>query len=79
MVGDVFVVNGEAHAMMLMGFERFGFRREGHMLILHGQPTMPPVILPHELLAAPDESNVGRKKKIVATSSRYDLQAVNEH
>ncbi len=35
MVGDVFVVNGEAHAVMMMGFERFEFQREDNVLILH--------------------------------------------
>jgi hypothetical protein len=33
MVGDVFLVNGEAHAVMMMGFERFEFQREGDLLI----------------------------------------------
>ncbi len=36
MVGDVFFVNGEAHAVMMMGFERFEFQREGDTLISHG-------------------------------------------
>ena len=43
MVGDVFLVNGEAHAAMMMGFERFGFQREGDVLILHGQQGFPPI------------------------------------
>jgi hypothetical protein len=43
MVGDVFLVNGEAHAVMMMGFERFQFQREGDRLILRGQETMPPI------------------------------------
>ncbi len=42
MVGDVFFVNGEAHAVMMMGFERFEFQREGDTLILHGRQTVPP-------------------------------------
>jgi hypothetical protein len=36
MVSDVFLVNGEAHTVMMMGFERFEFQHEGDVLILHG-------------------------------------------
>ncbi len=50
MVGDVFVVNGEAHAVMLMGFERFEVRREGDTLILHGRQNLPPIFLPNNSL-----------------------------
>jgi hypothetical protein len=37
MVGDVFLVNGEARAVMRLGFKHFEFQREGDVLILHGQ------------------------------------------
>ena len=45
MVGDVFFVNGEAHAVMIAGFDRFEFQREGEMLTLLGQQTNPPIHL----------------------------------
>jgi hypothetical protein len=43
MVGDVFLVNSEAHAVMMMGFERFEFQRERDVLILHGQQGFPTI------------------------------------
>jgi hypothetical protein len=45
-VGDVFFVNRETHAVMMIGFERFEFQREGDVLILRGQQTIPRIILP---------------------------------
>jgi hypothetical protein len=56
-------VIGEAHTVM-MGFERFEFRREGNVLILHGPQTKSPILPLGEPLATPEESNAeqGRKK-----------------
>lgn len=43
MVGDVFLVNGEAQAVMMVGFARFEFEREGDVLIIQGQLGFSPV------------------------------------
>ncbi len=43
MVGDVHFINSEVHAVMMVGFERFEFRREDDMLIMHGQQGFPPI------------------------------------
>ncbi len=37
MVGDAFVINGEAYAVMMIGFKHFEYHREGDTLVLHGQ------------------------------------------
>jgi hypothetical protein len=63
MVGDVFLVNGEAHAVMMVGFERCEFQREEDVLILHGQQSRPPIPPPAEPLAGMEQSNAERKKK----------------
>lgn len=39
MVGDVFLVNGEAHAVMMIGFQQFEFEREAGTLTLRGGLT----------------------------------------
>jgi hypothetical protein len=48
--GDEFLVKGKAHAVMMMGSERFELQREGDTLILHGRQTRPPIPLADEPL-----------------------------
>ncbi len=63
MVGDVFVVNNQAHAVMMLGFERFEFHREGDRLILHRLQTNSPIFLLNDRFARSEDSNAVRKKK----------------
>jgi hypothetical protein len=60
MVGDVFLINDEAHAVMMAGFAQFEFQREGDSLILHGQQTHLPILLQRTL---PDAQPQRKKHK----------------
>jgi hypothetical protein len=62
-VGDVFLVNGVAHAVTMAGFERFEFQREGDSLILHGRQVHPPILLKSLLSDARSSGSAERKNR----------------
>jgi hypothetical protein len=59
MMGAVFLI----HAVMLIGFERFEFYREGNSLILHGQQTHPPTLQHRMVPDSGSQDNTARKKR----------------
>jgi hypothetical protein len=61
MVGDVFFANGEAYAVMMLGFQRFEFQREGDLLILKGRQTHPPILLRGTPPDANQQGSTGRR------------------
>jgi hypothetical protein len=63
MVGDVFLVNGESLAVMMMGFQRFEFERKGYELIVRGQQSNPPINLTEEVRGTLEESDAERIKR----------------
>ncbi len=66
-VGIVFVVKGEAPAVMLLDFERFEFYREGDALVLCRRQTRPPIIMSDEPLAVLVASKIERKNEALPT------------
>lgn len=63
MVGDVFFVNGEAQAEMMMGFERFEFQREGDVLVFRRRQITPLIISPDEPPTSTEECIAEQRKE----------------